>query len=89
MPSKSRKTKATYGYQCEYCDGIVRERVVEREAFKHKTGFVILENVPIGICDRCGNRYYAANLLRLVEEIASGRKAPKRTETVPVVHVGY
>jgi len=22
-----------YGYKCEYCDGIVRERVVKREAF--------------------------------------------------------
>ena len=40
-----------YGYKCEYCDGIVRQRVVEHEAFKHRAGFVILENVPIGVCD--------------------------------------
>ena len=73
-----------YGYKCEYCDGIVRERVVEREAFKHRTGFVILENVPIGVCDTCGYRYYHASLLRQVEEIAARRRPPERMESVPV-----
>jgi YgiT-type zinc finger domain-containing protein len=65
-----------YGYKCEYCDGIVQERVVEREAFKHRLGFVILENVPIGVCNKCGYRYYHSSLLHRVEEIArllSGR----------------
>jgi YgiT-type zinc finger domain-containing protein len=52
-----------FGYQCEYCRGTVRAKRVEREAFKHKAGFVILEEVVIGICDTCGNRYYAAELM--------------------------
>jgi YgiT-type zinc finger domain-containing protein len=73
-----------YGYKCEFCDGIVREHVVEREAFKHARGFVILEHVPIGICDTCGNRYYHASLLRRVEQIATGRQTAERTEPVPV-----
>ena len=47
-----------YGYKCEYCEGTVKERIVEKEIFKHKTGFVMLENVPVGICDQCGYRYY-------------------------------
>ena len=77
-----------YGYKCEYCDGTVEERIVAQEAFKHKTGFVILEKVPIGICDRCGNRYYTAELLRKVEEVASGKRLPDRSELVPVAHLG-
>ncbi len=76
-----------YGYKCEYCDGTVNERIVAREAFKHKTGFVILEEVPIGICNGCGNRYYTAELLHKVEEVASGRSLPDRSELVPVAHV--
>ncbi len=75
---------AMYGYKCEYCDGIVRQRVVEHEAFKHHTGFVILENVPVGVCDTCGYRYYHASLLRRVEEIAVRRQMPERMEMVPV-----
>jgi hypothetical protein len=73
-----------YGYKCEYCDGIVRERVVEREIFKHCTSFVILENVPIGVCDMCGYRYYHSTLLRRVEKIAARRRPAERMESVPV-----
>jgi len=36
-----------YGYPCEYCEGRVQARQVEREAFKHKNGFVILEKILI------------------------------------------
>ena len=77
-----------YGYKCEYCDGIVQERVVEREAFKHRHGFVILENVPIGVCNNCGYRYYHSTLLHRVEEIAAKKKSPERIELVPVATFG-
>jgi len=73
-----------YGYRCEYCDGTVRERLVEQEVFKHRRGFVILENVPVGVCDKCGYRYYHSTLLHRVEDIATGKIAPQRTEQVPV-----
>jgi YgiT-type zinc finger domain-containing protein len=75
-----------FGYRCEYCDGTFREKVVEREAFKHKEGFVILEDVVIGVCDKCGNRYYSADTLKRVEAIATGKIPPERTEEVPVAH---
>jgi YgiT-type zinc finger domain-containing protein len=73
-----------YGYKCEYCDGIVRERWVEREVFKHRDGFVILERVPVGVCDKCGYRYYHSTLLHQVEKIATREKSPERLESVPV-----
>ncbi len=73
-----------YGYKCEYCDGIVQEKIVKREAFKHRRGFVILENVPVGVCNKCGHHYYHATLLYRVEEIALKKKLPERTELVPV-----
>ena len=53
------------------------------QAFKHHTGFVILENVPIGVCDTCG-----AGLPR--ESATAGRgnlakkRLPERMESVPV-----
>lgn len=72
-----------YGYKCEYCDGIVREKMVKREAFKHKNEFVILENVPIGVCDKCGTRYYHSSLLRRVSEVVAG-KVTAKSEQVPV-----
>lgn len=76
-----------YGYQCEYCKGTVRPHTIDREAFKHKKGFIILEDVTIGICDECGNRYYGADILHTVHEIATGVRVPERTEAIPVAHL--
>lgn len=76
-----------YEYPCEHCDGMVRPKLVEREAFKHKKGFVILENVVIGICDACGSRYYSADILHSVHEVATGRRKAERMEAIPVVHL--
>ncbi len=75
-----------FNYPCEYCDGTVRQKSVEREAFKHKNGFVILEELTIGICDKCGNRYYSADVLHRVQELATGKISPERTEQIPVAH---
>ena len=64
-------TNNQYGYPCEYCAGTVQQRLVVREVFKHRLGFVLLENVVIGTCDECGNRYYSAEILHTVHEIAT------------------
>lgn len=76
-----------YGYQCEYCEGTVRSKKVAQEAFKHKKGFVILENITVGVCDVCGNRYYSADILHTVHEIATGMRKPERTAAIPVAQL--
>ena len=76
-----------YGYRCEYCEGTVQNRLVKREVFKHRDGFVIFENVTIGVCDRCGNRYYSADILHTVHEVVTGAKSPDRIEQILVAHL--
>ena len=76
-----------YGYKCEYCEGTVRPKKVKREAFKHKAGFVILEEVIIGVCDLCGTRYYSADILHAVNDIATGTRPFDKTEEIPVAHL--
>lgn len=73
-----------YGFPCEYCDGTVQERVLDREPISHHRGIVIIENVPIGVCDHCGAHYYAAEVIRRAEAILKSDAAPKRTLSVPV-----
>ncbi len=51
---------------------------------KHKNGFIILEDVTVGVCDSCGNRCYSADVLHAVHELASGSKRPERMVEVPV-----
>jgi YgiT-type zinc finger domain-containing protein len=76
-----------YDYDCEYCEGTVQPQVMAKEAFKHKNGFVILETVVIGVCHNCGNRYYSADILHTVHEIATGKRQPERTAVIPVGHL--
>lgn len=73
-----------YDFTCEHCDGMVRERRVAREALRHKGSFVILEDVPVGVCDKCGARYFDASVLRRVAEIGRGNVAATRTLEVPI-----
>jgi YgiT-type zinc finger domain-containing protein len=73
-----------YGFPCEHCDGTVCEKRIEREAFRHNGSFVILEDVPIGVCNKCGTRYFDASILRRVAEIGRGTTPTRRTIEVPV-----
>ncbi len=73
-----------YDYSCEYCEGTVKERLIKKEVFKHKRGFIMLENVPVGVCDQCGYRYYHSSILKIVDEIAEGKRTTKRIEPIPV-----
>ena len=73
-----------YDFHCEHCGGTVRPQRVEREALRYRSGFVILEDVPIGICDTCGARYVDASVARRVAEIGLGSNPAQRTITVPV-----
>ena len=38
MAMSNQRLSAMYGYQCEYCEGTVREQLVEHEVFKHCDG---------------------------------------------------
>ena len=87
MTSTNTNKKASYGYVCAHCDGTVRPKKVDREAFKHKKGFIILEGITVGVCDSCGMRYYSADILHAVHDIATGAKPFERIEQIPVSHL--
>jgi YgiT-type zinc finger domain-containing protein len=64
-----------------------KAEAVKSEAFKHKNGFIILEDIVIGVCDTCGSRYYSADILHTVHDIATGAKPFERLEQIPVAHL--
>lgn len=65
------------GERCEYCNGLIVEKRVD---LTRKVGenYVLVENVPAGMCTECGTRYYAANVLKTVEETIRGRRKAER-----------
>ena len=68
---------------CEYCGGPIREKRVDLTSRSRKR-LVLVRNIPAGVCTRCGVRYYAANVLKTVEERVR-RGKPRELLKVPVV----
>jgi len=71
------------GETCEYCGGpIVEKRVTLHR--KVRGQYILIENVPAGVCTQCGTRYYTANVLKTIKESVSGRRHVEREVLVPV-----
>ncbi len=68
---------------CEYCGGPIVERRVTLLR-KTRGGHVLIENVPAGVCKECGTRYYAANVLKTVQESIRGRRKAVGEVCMPV-----
>ncbi len=71
------------GETCEYCGGTIVEKFVTLHR-RVDGSYVLIENVPAGVCTRCGARYYAANVLKTIEEYLHGRHKAEREVLVPV-----
>jgi YgiT-type zinc finger domain-containing protein len=71
------------GERCEYCNGVIREKKTDLPR-KLKEKYILIENVPTGVCSECGTRYYSANVLKTIEETIAGRRKAVREVRVPV-----
>lgn len=71
------------GETCEYCNGAIIEKRVTLHR-KVKRNYILIENVPAGVCTECGTRYFAANVLKMIEESVRGKRQAAREVIVPV-----
>ncbi|MBI3249471.1 MAG: YgiT-type zinc finger protein [Deltaproteobacteria bacterium] len=69
--------------RCEYCEGQIREKRVDLPR-KVAKKYVLIENVPAGVCTECGTRYYAANVLKTIEELVRRRQKAAKEVVMPV-----
>jgi YgiT-type zinc finger domain-containing protein len=68
---------------CDFCNGRLEPRAVTVDS-RRGGRLVVIENVPARVCDRCGERYYAASTMRAMEAISRGRAGRRRVLRVPV-----
>ena len=68
--------------RCEYCGGVVRSRKVTVDLRRGKRLYVFC-NVPVGVCSRCGERYYPGPVLERLDEIAAHGMNGGRRVSVP------
>jgi len=61
------------GEQCEYCKGPIVEKIMD---LPRKVGgrYILVRNVPVGVCKKCGTKYYTASVLKTIESSICGRR---------------
>lgn len=69
--------------QCEYCNGTIVEKKID---IPRRIGskYVLITNVPVGICRKCGIKYYTANVLKTIESTIHGRKKADKEVSMAV-----
>jgi YgiT-type zinc finger domain-containing protein len=67
---------------CEYCGGTVRGRRVTVD-LRRGEQLCVFRNVPVGVCSRCGERYYPGRVLEQLDELAQHGLAGVKTIRVP------
>lgn len=69
--------------ECEYCGGPILEKQVT--VYRQVDGrYFLFEDVPAGVCKECGTRYFAANVMKRMEQSIRGEQKATREILVPV-----
>ena len=70
--------------QCYFCKGHVTEQKIEVD-FRWGRRLKIIENVPAGVCQQCGERYFHSVVYKTMQRLAASRAKPAARMTVDVV----
>lgn len=69
---------------CYFCKGKVVETKVKVD-FRWGRKLKVIENVPAGVCQQCGEKYFQAAVYKAMEKLAASRAKPTARVTVDVV----
>ena len=70
--------------RCHFCGGRVTERLVVVDYRWGDELLAIVEDVPAGVCEVCGERYFKAAVVKALEHTAHTHTRTRSTVTVPV-----
>jgi YgiT-type zinc finger domain-containing protein len=78
-------TVAKYEYDdCTYCGGRVVERRIQKPCFWGDKLIALVDRVPTGVCEQCGERYYRATVLKRIETKLKARSSARQIR-LPVI----
>ena len=70
--------------ECYFCKGrVVRENT--KVDFRWGQKLKVIENVPAGICQQCGEKYFESTVYKAMEKLVASRARPTARLTVDVV----
>ena len=73
---------------CSFCGHKTIKKKYVQYLYKHHDHFLLVNDVPCEECEFCGEQYFQASSLKIIESefksIYSTKKKPKRELTLPV-----
>lgn len=70
--------------ECYFCKGrVVKEKV--KVDFRWGRKLKVIEDVPAGVCQQCGEKYFHSSVYKSMEKLAASRAKPAARLTVDVV----
>jgi len=84
MRSKSKKSSPKpQADPCEYCGGTVELRQL-RVPYHFKGSTIYVDQVPVWVCPKCGEKYFDAPVFKNLENISSRRQRIQKTVSFPL-----
>ena len=77
-PKNTPEVFVTQYDDCTFCGGRVTERRVQKPCFWGEKLIAVVDNVPAGVCEQCGERYYRAAVLKRIEVGLKTRNTARR-----------
>lgn len=78
------KDKRDHDYgECDVCGHAVRERLIKQD-FWIKDQLVVIDDVPAGVCETCGEKVVRADVARQIAQIV---RDPERRRSATVISV--
>lgn len=74
-----------YG-DCTYCRGEILEKK-EQIDYRYHGQLFIMENVLVGVCNQCGEKFLTADTAKKLEQAASTASQSVRTIAIPVISI--
>ncbi len=71
-------------HKCHFCGGDVVEKRITVDYRWGDELIALIENVPTGVCQVCGEQYLKAEIVKEMERLAHSRETPKKLIHVPL-----
>ena len=74
--------------KCTFCGNKSLSEKTAQYIYKHKSEFLIVNDVPCIVCDYCGEQYFEGKVIEKIEALfndyQSKKRIPKKLITAPV-----
>ena len=70
--------------ECYFCKGRVVQQKIEVD-FRWGRKLKVIENVPAGVCQQCGEKYFQSAVYKSMEKLVASKAKPSARLSIDVV----